>query len=209
MPQRPQTAYLLRQEPLPKTEESEEQIEPEEPSEGEYEDKSNIQPLTLSLTRSENSILFRQEHIVQTSSVLHAPLQTAIPVQFRIGSAQYYGVILYKVINKRYLYTVVNTGGAIEKVYLLRASDFTGEAAQVPEFHRPLRELSDARGFVMNTVAMVQEGKRTICMVEGAATDNGNMWVCSVSVLKTRWSKKMVLEQVRARRKEQQQLSYI
>jgi hypothetical protein len=163
----------------------------------------------LSLTRSENSILFRQEQVVQTSSVFHTPLRTKVPVKFKIGSSQYYGNILYKVINKIYLYTVVDTGRAVERAYLLRASDFTGEAAQVPEFHKPLRELSDVQGFVINTVAMVQEGKRTICMVEGAAANNQNMWVCSVSVLKTRWSKKMVLEQVRARRKEQQQWSYI
>jgi hypothetical protein len=90
--------------------------------------ESNIQQLTLSLTRSKNSILFRQEH-VQTSSILHAPLQTAIPVQFKIGSLEYNGVILYKVINKRYLYTVVDAGGAVEKAYLLRASDLIGEAA--------------------------------------------------------------------------------
>ncbi|KAL2168158.1 hypothetical protein VTG60DRAFT_326 [Thermothelomyces hinnuleus] len=155
--------------------------------------------------------MFRQAHIVQQSAKLHTPLAKSIPVEFKAGKNTYHGDILYKVVNSRYLYTVVNTGEEVEKAFLLKAKDFPKEADLLAAFHPPLTsgDLFDVEGFVINTVAMVNEGKRVICVVEGAAVNNKNMWVSTISVLKTKWSASLVVAQVKARRKEQKQLNFL
>ncbi|KAL2137618.1 hypothetical protein VTI28DRAFT_8866 [Corynascus sepedonium] len=193
------------QSPLPSIEEG------DECDSEEFSDEDEIQPLITPLTRSENSIFFRQAHIVQQSAKLDNPLASSIPVEFKVGRSTHLGMILYKVVNSRYLYTVVNTGEDVEKAFLLKAKDFPDEAAQIAAFHPTVTngDLFDIEGFVINTVAMVVEGKRVICVVEGAAVGNSNMWVCTISVLKTRWSSSLVVGQVKARRKEQKQLNLL
>jgi hypothetical protein len=165
----------------------------------EEEEEEDIQPVWSPITTADNPAMLR------STFVQHTP----VPVQFKQGKNLVKGLIYYKVSNSRYLYTIVDTGGPIQKAYLLKANRFPTEAAQLQPYHQraiSTVDLASIKALIILSVAIVKIGDgKWACLVEALAEELRKILVPGLTVMGQRWPMPVVREACAGRRVEQRQ----